>query len=312
MYRNYRNNRGGFPIRIIRLIILFSFFIPFIFDILDIALSFFVPFFIILAGIFIVIALFTAIFNNKNTNKKVDLSIDDFLKSLTTIEGNKIAINDEISLIITNKDEINLNNIDIFIREEYIGTLEEYQNSFPYAFNILGSKLLKQLGGKKKKKSKKKVKDEAIEILQENQVVEKDCTYYINKFNELNFEIENQQVKNSISETISYLKDVKQIEDKFGESKDKTRKLYQYYLPMYVDILANYDRLYDNAPSSQEFKDCEQKLLKTSSLINSAMKSLSSTLMESYYTDLNVNMKTLQSVLKKDGLVSDIQEGDRN
>ena len=139
----------------------------------------------------------------------------------------------------------------------------------------------------------------------EEKIVDKDCVYYLNKFNELLPQIDNAEVRESINETIDYLKRVQVIENEFGESKDKTRKLYEYYLPIYVDILANYDRLYDYDKNSDEFKSNEEKLKKTSTLINNALKTLCTSLLETYNTDLRVDMKTLESILKKDGLVDD-------
>jgi len=60
---------------------------------------------------------------------------------------------------------------------------------------------------------------------------------------------------------------------------------------------------FDNA----DFKNSEDRLLKTTVLINGALNTISSSLVEDYYTELNVDMRTLESILKKDGLVDELQ-----
>ena len=45
-------------------------------------------------------------------------------------------------------------------------------------------------------------------------------------------------------------------------------------------------------------------------LINGALKTISSSLVEDYYTEMNVDMRTLESILKKDGLVDEMKKED--
>jgi len=259
---------------------------------------------IVLCVIAIFVFLIVSIFGGGKNKAKVNLT-NDLLKALNKANfvGNKIVIDEETYLLITTND-VSLNSIDIYMNKEYIGNLAEFAQAYPNAYNNLCNKLIKAA---KKNKKKKKDAEDIIEPIKQV-VVEKDCNYYIKKFHELSAQIEAKQIQESINETIKYLEDINKVEQEFGDSKNKTRKLYEYYLPMYADILANYDRLYDNAPSSIEFKENEVKLTKTSNLINTALKSVCDSLTESYYTDLNVDMKTLESILKKDGLVQEKME----
>ncbi len=113
-----------------------------------------------------------------------------------------------------------------------------------------------------------------------------------------------------MTQTIQYLNQINKIENEFNDSKKKTTKLYQYYLPMLKDILTSYIRLEKNASETDEGKESEDRLLKTIVLINGALKTISSSLVEDYYTEMNVDMRTLESILKKDGLVDEMKKED--
>ena len=263
---------------------------------------------IICAGIVIFFIAY-AIAKGSNSNSKqstvsyAKTKIDDsgILELLKEIDGNKIQINSDIYLFLSNPDNINLETIQIFLNDECIGNLNEFSKQQPKSFN----KLCKNLAKKLDKQSKS---DNAKDKITESILVEKNCTYYINKLTNVNKQIEVEEVNKLVNESIEHLKEIKRIEDEFGVKQDKTRKLYDYYLPMYLEILVNYDRLHDNAPQSDEYKKSEENVLKTGSMINNALSNLSNSLVETYRTNLNVDMKTLESILKKDGLIDEIKD----
>ncbi|MBR0386084.1 MAG: hypothetical protein IJI05_06020 [Erysipelotrichaceae bacterium] len=70
-------------------------------------------------------------------------------------------------------------------------------------------------------------------------------------------------------------------------------------------MLENYKRLSINADLQKEFKENEDRLMKTIVLINSALKTLTQSLCDEYYIEMSADMKTLEALLKKDGLISD-------
>ena len=76
---------------------------------------------------------------------------------------------------------------------------------------------------------------------------------------------------------------------------------------MLTDIVNNYKRLSLNVENNADFKNSEDRLLKTTVLINGALNTISGSLVEDYYTELNVDMRTLESILKKDGLIDELQ-----
>lgn len=261
--------------------------------------------------------------NNNKTTKKAKVksaSIDNeaLLKKLSQyFENNEVIhIDEETYLTITDKENISLKTIDIYMREEYIGSLQDYLTAYPNAYNQLAD-MLSQYLTKKAKEAKKKAKNVessetnvAIQKKGETKEVEKDAEYYINTLMKLNDQNPNQQITAGLNETCEFLRSIKKIEDEYPDSKTKTVKLYQYYLPMLADILANYNRLYETTANQADFKASEDRLLKTIVLINGALKTISSGLLEDYYSEINVDMRTLESILKKDGLVEDFkQEG---
>ena len=263
---------------------------------------------IICAGIVIFFIAY-AIAKGSNSNSKqstvsyAKTKIDDsgILELLKEIDGNKIQINSDIYLFLSNPDNINLETIQIFLNDECIGNLNEFSKQQTKSFNKLCKNLAKKL-------DKQSNSDNAKDKIPESILVEKNCTYYINKLTNVNKQIEVEEVNKLVNESIEHLKEIKRIEDEFGVKQDKTRKLYDYYLPMYLEILVNYDRLHDNAPQSDEYKKSEENVLKTGSMINNALSNLSNSLVETYRTNLNVDMKTLESILKKDGLIDEIKD----
>ncbi len=272
--------------------------------------------------------LFKAIFGSKNKNKNNTITknktkastvdTDALLKQLSKYFQNNdiINIDEETYLTITDKDNINLKTVDIYMREEYIGSLQDYLTAYPNAYNQLADMLTKYLNKKAKelkknaKKAEAEIKENIAPEKKTEATVEKDADYYVKTLMYLNDQNPNEQITAGLNETCEFLRSLKKIEDEFPESKNKTGKLYEYYLPMLTDILANYNRLYANTTNQADFKASEDRLLKTIVLINGALKTISSGLLEEYYSEINVDMRTLESILKKDGLVEDFkQEG---
>lgn len=253
----------------------------------------------------------TTSYTSTNNNQKTLLNkMNKFFEN-----NSQLNIDDETYLVLTDKNNIDLSTVDIYMRNEYIGTLKDYYNAYPYAFNSLAIELNRYLNRKNKKPettvAKEEQKDKTTNKT-EKTTSKNDCASYIQKFTMQQKEINNEQINNGLNETIEYLTQIKKIEDEFSESKNKTGKLYQYYLPMLNDILANYIRLKKNAGNSSDSKESEDRLLKTIVLINGALKTISSSLVEDYYTEMNVDMRTLESILKKDGLVNEMNKEKNN
>ncbi|MGN1398426.1 MAG: hypothetical protein ACI4WG_00275 [Erysipelotrichaceae bacterium] len=237
-------------------------------------------------------------------------TIQNLLKKLTKYfqSNQRLDIDEDTYLVLANPDNVALNTIDIYIRDEYIGNLKEYNDTYPFAFSSLASELIKYLNKKNKKEPNLAKQEQKEEIAAPIKDSKTDCQYYIDQFTQIQNSISNAEIKNDLGQTIQYLNQINKIENEFTDSKKKTTKLYQYYLPMLKDILTNYKRLEKNATLTEEGKESEDRLLKTIVLINGALKTISSSLVEDYYTEINVDMRTLESILKKDGLVDEMKK----
>ena len=263
--------------------------------------------------------------SGKKTQKKArsatSITASTLLKDLQEYftSHEKLDIDKDTYVICTSQAaETKLYDYDIIMNDEYVSDLQLFANSFPSGFNSFATMVDDMLKADKKKVRKKK-KETAAPVVQETtreaeKKVEEtsNCTYYIRTLESLNRDITNEQITSGLNDTVRYLHSIDAIEKEFPECKSKTTKLYQYYLPMLTDILKNYNRLNQTANMTDDFKANEDRLIKTIVLINGALKTISQSLTEDYNTDMKVDMKTLESVLKKDGLIDDMKESTSN
>lgn len=271
-------------------------------NVIGIIIPIIVGFIVFAVILFLVLSIIKGDSNNKSSTSNVKVNDNGLIDILRTIDDNKIQINSDTYLYLSDLDNITLDTIDVYFNSECIGSLNDFGKYQPKEFNDLCKSLIKKLN---KQSKSNKLKDKITESIS----VEKDCAYFIKKLSNINNQIETEEINELVNKSVDHLKDIKRIEDEFGIKKDKTRKLYEYYLPMYLDILVNYDRLHDSQPLSDDFKNSQDKVLKTGSMINNALSNLSESLLDSYQTNLNVDMKTLESILKKDGLIDETKVG---
>ena len=127
---------------------------------------------------------------------------------------------------------------------------------------------------------------------------------YIDKINALNEDIPDENISNGLFETCALLKQIQTLEQRFPDSRDKLKKLYEYYLPILVRILRQYDNL-QHAKTDPAYEQTKEKLTRTITLINDAMKTIISSLTDQDFINLSADISTLEAVLQKDGLTSD-------
>ncbi len=187
----------------------------------------------------------------------------------------------------------------ITLENENIATLDEFGRNYPEMYDTI-MKMVLQFAKEGQKERSDQHRDEDSYTSAE-MTAEK----YIEKINQLNIEISNEQITNGLYQTCALLKHIAMIEQKFPDNRPKLNKLYQYYLPILLDILENYKNLTSSAQHHEEFQKSEERLIKTIILINEAMKTISSTLCEEDFLNLSADMSTLEALLKKDGLVKE-------
>ncbi len=186
--------------------------------------------------------------------------------------------------------------------KDQIATLNEFYKSYPSTYDDLLEQCMIQI---EKQPAASHVHAEAVQNKESFTVIEQ----FIETLNELNVEISDEKITRGLYEVTAYLKQINVIVKEFPESKDKIKKLTQYYLPILVEILESYKQLNKSARNHEEFKKTEERLHKTILLINEALKTISYTLTQEYFMDLSADMTTLETLLRKDGLV---QEGTLN
>lgn len=227
--------------------------------------------------------------------KKNEEQINYKLKEYFT-DNDRLIVIDGISLRPLKGSYENLKNLNMYYNEECIATLDEFASSYPSVAQEIYDLLVNFAN--KEVKEKPKVQESPKRI-------EPSATLYMNRINQLNNEIEHEEISNGLYKTASLLKNIEVIEQKDPNSKEQLTKLYSYYMPILVDILEKYKSLSLGDVNNQEYLKSEEQLIKTIVLINEALKNIVSTLNEDDYMHLSADITTLQSLLKKDGLVDE-------
>jgi hypothetical protein len=138
----------------------------------------------------------------------------------------------------------------------------------------------------------------------EEEPAEKGAQYFIDTINSLNNDIPDEEISNGLFETTSLLKQIQDLEVKFPKSKPKLNKLYEYYLPILVRILRQFENL-QNVKQDPSYEETRGKLARTIRLINDAMKTIIQSMTDADFINLSADISTLEAVLRKDGLTED-------
>lgn len=231
-----------------------------------------------------------------NEKEMIDRRLSIFFK-----EDEKLPITDTIFLMTQKGVYTSFEELYITMQDDCVATLEEFGKSYPVMYNDILSMLIKFSQTEIEKQPEKQPE---VKIQEENEVID-DIYQFIEKINDLNNEIENEQITNGLYQTCALLKHISILEKKFPESSDKLNKLKQYYLPILLDILENYKQLNPSAHEHEEFKKSEERLIKTIILINEAIKTITVDMHEEDFINLSADISTLEALLKKDGLVKE-------
>ena len=131
-----------------------------------------------------------------------------------------------------------------------------------------------------------------------------DANKYIDEINKLNDAIPQEEITNGLYQTCDLIKQVDLLSENHKDN-NKITKLYDYYLPILVSALEKYKKLQDSKVKSDDFYQTEAALIKTIVLINEALKTICASMQEDDYMNINADVKTLQSLLQKDGYGQD-------
>lgn len=250
--------------------------------------------------------------SNTNTasNEKVELvklstkqmrMIDERLADYFEKHGELPVIND-INLRLKNQTYHTLNSLNVFKSNDYVCSLAEFGYKYPKMYNQI-LRLLQNFANDTNPPYSNEVK-KASPKKNTASTKEKCAKDFIKLIDDLNTEIPDEEISNGLFESCALLKQISLVEEKFPDNKPKLKKLYEYYLPILINILGQYKDL-QLANSSDNLAKTKDKLHKSIILINDAMKTIISTLCEDDMINLSADISTLEAILKKDGLAGD-------
>ncbi len=222
---------------------------------------------------------------------KIDKKLENYFK-----ENMSLNVIEDVGLTTQKGSYTTMDELYVTYKEEKICKLSELKSAFPQVYNKIQALLIEF---SKQKDSVLKEKVEAVKVKPQDKL--SDAQKYIDKINKLNEAIPNEEITNGLYQTSTLLKQIDLT--KSNKKEEKLTKLYDYYLPILVNILEKYDQLDDSPIRDDEFYKTENQLIKTIILINEALKTIYNSLHEEDYMNLNADITTLESLLKKDGLV---------
>ena len=229
--------------------------------------------------------------SNRDLNR-IDKKLNAYYK-----DNMKLAVCDGIALTTKNGNYTGVDDLYLTYDNELIISLAEFRNNYGDIYQRI-LELLLAFAKSDNTEVKESTQAKMVTPIKEVSKAQS----YIDKISGLNIDINNAEVKNSLDQTCKLLKQI----DLYAGEEDAERlsKLYDYYLPILTKILENYKELGKVGADSNEFKHNEAQLLKTIVLINEALKEMNKSIHEDDYMNLSADITTLQSLLKKDGLVN--------
>ncbi len=231
--------------------------------------------------------------NNADINK-IDKKLNNYFKkniSLPVIDG--------ISLTTQSGKFTTVDQLYLTYKDEKICKLCEFRNQYGDVYKKIMDLLL-VFANKGEDVLRTEVKTEDIKPSKKLS----DADKYIDEINKLNDAIPQEEITNGLYQTCDLIRQVDLLSENHKDN-NKISKLYDYYLPILVSALEKYKKLQDSKVKSDDFYQSEAGLLKTIVLINEALKTICASMQEDDYMNINADVNTLQSLLKKDGYGED-------
>ena len=232
-------------------------------------------------------------FLSEKERNKVNQCLEEYFK-----ENDRLIVVEKVNLRPISGSYHSLLDLQVYYGEECICELAEFKHEHKEMYEKVLSLLLKFAYLEKEIVVPSATVEEKTGLASE-------ISEFIEKLHQLNIEIESEEISNGLYQTCAYLKQIELIEKNYSENQYKLTKITQYYLPMLIEILEDYKKMSRSMKTSVEFKTAENKVIDTIVLINEALKTISSTVCEVDLMTMNANMKTLEMVLRKDGLIDD-------
>ena len=236
---------------------------------------------------------------------KINVFLRKYFKS-----HNSLDLPDGIELIPRTERFSSLSSLDVYRHGDRVGTINEFRNKYGEAYDKVFDTLLSKATSSQTAKGPTIVEAEIVdnapktEIKPEPEVKSapvSNSQRFIVQLNSLNEDIPDENISNGLYETCALLKQVQILENKFPDSAKKLDKMYEYYLPYLVKILQSYEYLL-TVKTDPNYEKSVDQLSRTIKSINEALNNIIPTLSDSDFTNLSVDMATLEALLQKDGL----------
>lgn len=247
---------------------------------------------------------------NGNSRTSSDLAkINVFLRKYFK-EHNSLDLPDGIELIPRIARFSSLSSLDVYLYGDRVGTINEFRNKYGEAYDKVFDTLLSKATSSQTAEGPTIVEAEIVddapktEMKSEPEVKSTSVSNsqrFITQLNSLNEDIPEENISNGLYETCALLKQVQLLENKFPDSAKKLDKMYDYYLPYLVKILQSYENL-QTVKTDPNYEKSVDQLSRTIKSINEALNNIIPTLSDSDFTNLSVDMATLEALLQKDGL----------
>ena len=224
-----------------------------------------------------------------------------------------LPISSNISLRIHGQRYASLASLDVYRDGAFVCSLSDFGRRYPDSYDEILRELVSLAEEQREPEvfeaevvtpvQKPEVKEEPKEEPKQEERVDY-AQKFIQEISSLNDSIPDEDISNGLYETCALLKQIDTLEEKFPDSRDKLKKLYDYYLPIMVRILVQYDNL-QAAKTDPSYEETRIKLNRTIQLINDAMKTIISSMTDQDFINLTADISTLEAVLQKDGLTNE-------
>lgn len=211
--------------------------------------------------------------------------------TLYFFESKELLIDNDIRLRQGGRNYSGIDNMEVYFSGERICTMAQLSQLRESQAIEIVSRLERAMGKSPEKQIDKEEKAAEFKTKAEGFKV---------KIDELNRGLSHNLITEKLDRTSKLLGSIHKFELENREY-DKVRKLYDYYLPILLNILEKYKNLTENDPDSQELIETTANLEKTLDLINGALVNIATEFYEVDYIDVSTDMAALQSLLRKDG-----------
>lgn len=197
-----------------------------------------------------------------------------------------------------------IKDMDVYFENTRLCSLYEFSQTHPSEYNKIIKSLLDFSKRKKTTKRRGTTSDEKGVARHEVKELSK-AEQFARKVDDLNNMIPDYRISLKLDRTAGLLRQIGTLQAK-GDGSDlsSVQKLYEYYMPMLVDILESFNQL-QNQTMHQDHDATVEKVSSVIDTINDSMVTIVNEMNDEDFINLNADLNTLETLLKNDGLVTD-------